>query len=117
MPRSSTAVVGAVAAPRAGAEVAVPPAETTAAEAAAEPSAAPGRLAGPAGPDVELAAHGAPFAELTPSAPSAAAFVEVPVLRKTLGVPERWYCFGRRPECARWAPVAYVEWSRLLLIR
>jgi hypothetical protein len=55
------------------------------------------------------------FAELPESA-GVAAFGEAPFLVNTLGEPARWYCVGRRPECARCAPVAWVEWSRLLLI-
>jgi hypothetical protein len=63
----------------------------------------------------------AAFPELPESADVAdfadvAAFGEAPVLLNTLGEPERWCCVGRRPECARCAPVAWVEWSRLLLI-
>jgi hypothetical protein len=65
-----------------------------------------------------FAADLAAFADLAalPESADVAAFGEAPVLLNTLGEPERWCCVGRRPECARCAPVAWVEWSRLLLI-
>lgn len=95
-------------------DAARPAANAGAPPAAPRPGAAKER---PGAEDVEPAAVGEPFAELTPSVPAVTDFAEAPVLLKTLGWPELWCCFGRRLQCARWAPVACVEWSRLLLIR